>query len=230
MARQTDPSLAFYITSVQSYPQLSREDELVLTARWLEKKDESAREELVRSHLRYVVAIAEQRGLGDDVFFMSFQEILADDRSNIPSQRERYEGYRNFKAPNEIGGHYVFNPAPADGALRGIAASRGTARGIARVARDIESAISVERGAILVCPFTDPGWTPVLDRVAGVVTEVGGLLSHAAVICREYGIPAVLGVADATTRIRDGAQIVLRGGDGLVEIADQPPRAALREI
>ena len=80
--------------------------------------------------------------------------------------------------------------------------------------------MGIERGAILVCPFTDPGWTPVLDRVAAVVTETGGLLSHAAVICREYGIPAVLGVPGATTRIPDGTTVVVHGGLGSVEFVD----------
>ena len=75
-------------------------------------------------------------------------------------------------------------------------------------------------GDILVCPFTDPGWTPVLDRAGGVVTETGGRLSHAAVICREFGIPAVLGITDATSRIKSGAQIVVRGSEGLVELCD----------
>lgn len=78
----------------------------------------------------------------------------------------------------------------------------------------------VEPGAILVCPYTDPGWTPVLDRVAGVVTETGGLLSHAAVICREYGIPAVLGVPDAVARVGDGARVVIHGDEGFVELED----------
>ncbi len=91
-------------------------------------------------------------------------------------------------------------------------------RAVARVARTPEEALRVEAGAVLVCPFTDPGWTPVLDRVAGVITETGGLLSHAAVICREYGIPAVLGVADATERVPDGREVILDGGEGRVEL------------
>ncbi|MEA5547678.1 PEP-utilizing enzyme, partial [Limnoraphis robusta CCNP1324] len=68
------------------------------------------------------------------------------------------------------------------------------------------------------CPFVEPGWIPVLDRVAGVVTESGGMLSHAAVICREYGVPAVLGVAQATRRIPDVALIRVHGQVGHVEV------------
>lgn len=193
---------------------------------WLREEMRDVSSRMYHLIRRYVRAIADARGLGDDIFFMSYQEILTDDRSNIDQQRERYEGYRNFKAPNEIGARFAFNPAPARGALTGIAASRGTARGTARVARNIEEALRVEHGAILVCPYTDPGWTPVLDRVAGVVTETGGLLSHAAVICREYGIPAVLGVPDATRRIPDGARVTLHGAEGWVEMDDAAQVAA----
>ena len=88
---------------------------------------------------------------------------------------------------------------------------------MARIARTAEEALRVEAGAILVCPFTDPGWTPALERVAAVITETGGLLSHAAVICREYGKPAVLGLPDATRRIKDGERLRVDGGAGVVE-------------
>jgi pyruvate,water dikinase len=193
---------------------------------WLREEMRDLSSRMYHLIRRYLLAIAERRGLGDDIFFMRFQEIMADDRSNLALHRERYEGFRNFKAPNEIGVRFAFAAAPGSGALRGIAASRGTARGVARVARNIEESMRVETGAILVCPYTDPGWTPVLDRVAGVVTETGGLLSHAAVICREYGIPAVLGVPQATVRIGDGTRVVIHGGEGLVELEDPTDAAA----
>ncbi len=192
---------------------------------WLREEMRDLSSRMYHLIRRYVLAIAKRRGLGDDIFFMSFQEIIADDRSNIARERERYESFRNFKAPNEIGSRFQFDAGPVHGALRGIGASRGTIRGTARIARNIEEAMHVERGTILVCPFTDPGWTPVLDRVAGVVTETGGLLSHAAVICREYGIPAVLGVPEATARIPNGAPIVVHGGEGFVELEDLPTSA-----
>lgn len=167
---------------------------------------------------RRVLEVAARRGLGDDVFFMTFQQVLAGERGSVEANRGRYESFRNFAAPNEIGGRFTFHAGPPPrGALAGIAASRGTARGTARVARTIEEAGRTEPGAILVCPFTDPGWTPVLDRVAAVVTETGGMLSHAAVICRECGIPAVLGVVGATRRIRDGATVAVDGDRGCVE-------------
>jgi pyruvate,water dikinase len=187
---------------------------------WLREEMRDLSSRMYHRIRRFVLAIAERRGLGDDIFFMSFQEIITDDRTQIGRQRERYQSFRNFKAPNEIGARFKFEGVSAQGALRGIGASRGTVRGTARVARNIEEATQAERGSILICPFTDPGWTPVLDRVVGVVTETGGLLSHAAVICREYGIPAVLGVPEATERIPDGARVVIHGSEGLVELED----------
>jgi phosphohistidine swiveling domain-containing protein len=167
---------------------------------------------------RHVLEIARRRGLGEDIFFMTFREVIADDRSQVERNREVYESYRHFRAPNEIGGRFSFTGMPPQESLRGIGASPGTARGTARRARHAEGAMAAERGAILVCRFTDPGWTPVLDRFAGVVTETGGLLSHAAVICREFGIPAVLGVPGALERIRDGATVVVHGSAGYVEV------------
>lgn len=186
---------------------------------WLREEMRDVSSRMYHLIRRYVLAIADQRGLGDDIFFMRYQEILTDDRSNIARQRECFEAYRNFKAPNEIGARFAYDRSSAHGdALKGIAASRGTAHGKACVARTIEDTTGVERGSILICPFTDPAWTPVLDRVAGVVTETGGLLSHAAVICREYGIPAVLGVPEATARIPDGVRVTVHGAEGLVEL------------
>lgn len=170
---------------------------------------------------RHVLAIARRRGIGDDIFFMTFCEIFDDDRSQVERNREIYESYRHFHAPNEIGARYAYqsNPLSSDN-LSGIGASPGIAHGTAFVARSAKEVLVAETGAILICPFTDPGWTPVLDRVAGVVTETGGLLSHAAVICREYGIPAVLGVPRATERIRQGQVVVVDGSAGRVDVED----------
>lgn len=189
---------------------------------WLREEMRDCSSRLYHIIRKHVLALAAARGLGDDAFFMTWRELVADDRSNIAKARETYDSYRRFKAPNEIGARFAFGAARAvtqtGDALQGIGASPGTARGVARVARTVEEAARVEKGAILICPFTDPGWTPVLDRVAGVVTETGGLLSHAAVICREYGIPAVLGISGATERIADGRTVVLHGSQGRIEL------------
>lgn len=174
---------------------------------------------------RCALAVAEQRGLGDDVFFMTVEQIVDDDRTNIRARRDVYDRFRRFDAPNEIGGRPAYASVDAAGAagsgLPGLAAGRGRARGTARVARSADAASQLEPGVILVCPFIDPGWTCVLDRVAAVVTENGGLLSHAAVICREFNLPAVLGVRGATRRIRDGSTIEVDGDHGQVRLLDE---------
>jgi pyruvate,water dikinase len=102
-------------------------------------------------------------------------------------------------------------------ALAGTAASAGVAEGIAHVITDPQREV-LEAGEILVAPFTDPGWTPLFIHAAGVVTEVGGLMTHGAVVAREYGIPAVVSVAGATERIRTGQRIRVDGSRGFVEI------------
>jgi phosphoenolpyruvate synthase/pyruvate phosphate dikinase len=103
------------------------------------------------------------------------------------------------------------------GALAGIPASPGTVDGRARVIRDITDADLAE-GDILVTAFTDPSWTPIFLPVSGVVTEVGGAMTHGAVVAREYGLPAVAGVDGATRLIRDGQRVRVNGTDGYVQI------------
>ncbi|MET9244028.1 PEP/pyruvate-binding domain-containing protein [Nonomuraea sp. NPDC003709] len=102
------------------------------------------------------------------------------------------------------------------GALTGTPGSRGTVTGTARIVRGPGDFARVHPGDILVCPFTDPAWTPLLRIAAGVVTETGGVLSHAAIVARELGIPAVLGVPDATGRLHDGTVITIDGSTGAV--------------
>ena len=109
------------------------------------------------------------------------------------------------------------------GALAGLAVSAGTVEGRARVLFDMAQA-DLERGDILVTPFTDPAWTPLFVAIAGLVTEVGGLMTHGAVIAREYGLPAVVNVEGATRIIRDGQRIRVHGTDGYVQIL--PPSAS----
>ena len=107
---------------------------------------------------------------------------------------------------------------PADGieSLIGRPGSRGTATGIARVLHGPSGFPRVQPGDIVVCSGTDPAWTPLFRIAAAVVTEKGGVLSHAAIVAREYGIPAVLGITHATTRIQDGTRITVNGSDGTV--------------
>ena len=131
---------------------------------------------------RYALEIGRRRGLGESVFFMRFQDILADDRSRIQQRREVYESFRNFKAPNEIGGPVRKGGAGPLNGWQGLAAGAGWVHATAFVARSVEEAIEMPGGQILVCPFTDPGWTPVLHRAAGCRDRNGRL----AVACRSH--------------------------------------------
>jgi rifampicin phosphotransferase len=104
-------------------------------------------------------------------------------------------------------------------ALPGTGASAGVAEGIACVVTDPQREV-LHAGEILVAQFTDPGWTPLFVHAAGVVTEVGGLMTHGAVVAREYGIPAVVSVESAVQRIRTGQRIRVDGTQGFVEILE----------
>lgn len=160
----------------------------------------------------------------DDIFmyeinevqdFLLHEKVLPD----IHKRKLLFNGYRNFKAPNEFGGTIEAATSSNKG-LHGLGCSPGEITGRARVIFDIHKTLTLTKDDILITPFTDPGWTPVLARVGGVVTEVGGLLSHAAVIGREYGIPAILNLIDATKLIPDGSLIKINGKTGVVEILE----------
>ncbi len=191
---------------------------------WLreELRDQSNRlYHLIRKH---VLRIAFMRGLGNDIFFMTYQEILTDDRSSMMGRKSTYNRFRNFTPPNELGRsrtpasyHSAVNSAST---LRGLSASPGIVKGIARIVRTAKEAVQLPAGSIIVSPHTDPGWTAALSRVAGVITESGGMLSHAAVICREFALPAVLSVPNACSRIPDGSSVLLYGDDGIVELIE----------
>jgi pyruvate,water dikinase len=112
-----------------------------------------------------------------------------------------------------------------EGALLGSAVSPGVVEGVARVVLDPARA-ALRPGEILIAPFTDPGWTPLFTQAAGLVMEVGGLMTHGSVVAREYGLPAVVGVQHATTRIRTGQRVRVHGGAGYVELLDDGAAAA----
>ncbi|GHO84111.1 PEP-utilizing enzyme [Dictyobacter formicarum] len=108
-------------------------------------------------------------------------------------------------------------PPPQGGTLRGVPASAGRVTARARVIFDPHTA-PLAPGEILVAPSTDPGWTPLFLTAAGLVMEVGGVMAHGAIVAREYGIPAAVGVADATRRITTGSRVTLDGTTGVVLI------------
>ncbi|UCE74794.1 MAG: hypothetical protein JSV56_03585 [Methanomassiliicoccales archaeon] len=162
-----------------------------------------------------------------DVFFLKIEEI----RSIVSGSRERhiqmmveerkkeFESFKKVEPPSLI---------TKDGAkewtekeiLKGIAGSPGIASGTAKIILDIGDFSRFKEGEILIAPTTNPSWTPLFIMAKAVVTEVGGLLSHGAVVAREYGIPAVLGVKNATRRLKDGQKITVDGGSGMIYTKD----------
>lgn len=111
-------------------------------------------------------------------------------------------------------------PASPQASLVGTPGAHGTVTGIARVLHGPSDFPRVQPGDIAICPYTDPAWTPLFRIAAAVVTETGGVLSHAAIVAREHGIPAVLGIPHATTRVQDGARITVNGTEGTVTAQD----------
>lgn len=165
----------------------------------------------------------------EDAFYLTFQEFhdvvrshQVDDRL-IQQRKDAFRSYHALTPPRvltsdgeAVTGAYRRDDVPA-GALIGLPVSAGTIEGRARVILDMADA-DLEEGDILVTPFTDPSWSPLFVGIAGLVTEVGGLMTHGAVIAREYGLPAVVGVEQATRLIRDGERIRVHGTDGYIEI------------
>lgn len=141
----------------------------------------------------------------------------------ITKRKEDYRFYEKLTPPRVItsdgeiiAGQYQRENLPAN-AIVGLPVSSGVVEGRARVIFNIEDA-DLEDGDILVTPYTDPSWTPLFVSIKGLVTEVGGLMTHGAVIAREYGLPAIVGVGNATQRIKDGQQIRVHGTEGYIEI------------
>ncbi|SMC88194.1 rifamycin-inactivating phosphotransferase [Sporomusa malonica] len=167
----------------------------------------------------------------EDVFYLTLEELTAAvttgraDRGKIAALKEKYAEYEKLKPPRVLTsegetlfGSYAPRELPA-GALAGMPVSSGVVEGRARIITKLEEA-DLEKGDILVAPFTDPGWTPLFVSASGLVTEIGGLMTHGAVVAREYGIPAVVGVDDATHKIHDGQIIRVDGTQGFVEILE----------
>ena len=165
----------------------------------------------------------------EDIFYLRLEEIReVVHTKQVETQliRERKAAFKSYQALTPprvltsegegISGSYRRDDLPA-GALVGLPVSAGTIEGPARVILNIAEA-DLEPGDILVTAFTDPSWTPLFVSIEGLVTEVGGLMTHGAVIAREYGLPAVVGVEHATRLIRDGQRIRVHGTDGYVEI------------
>jgi rifampicin phosphotransferase len=163
----------------------------------------------------------------DDVFFLRFDELRAAvatqqvDRDLVDARRAELSAHQRLSPPRVllstgemINGSYRRDDIPTE-LLVGLGISTGVVEGRARVVTDLSTA-RVEPGDIVVTVHTDPSWSPLFVTIAGLVTEVGGLMTHGAVVAREYGLPTVVGVDHATSRIRDGQRIRIDADRGLV--------------
>jgi rifampicin phosphotransferase len=212
---------------------------------------EAARSEVVRSvwvARTWVRRAGQLTGHDDDLFFLELPEIVGLLRGEqalldqVPGRRGVYEGYRALPAyPTLIRGR--FDPArwaadpnrridyyderaaaPAagpDDAITGFPGAAGVVEGTARVLSAPEDGGQLRDGEILVTTVTNIGWTPIFPRAAAVVTDVGAPLSHAAIVARELGIPAVVGCGNATVRVHSGDRVRVDGGAGTVEILER---------
>lgn len=165
----------------------------------------------------------------DDIYYLTFEELREVvstknlDYEIISKRKEEHKLNEKLTLPRVITsdgeiitGNYKRENLPV-GSFVGLPVSSGVVEGRARVILNMDDAV-LEEGDILVTSFTDPSWTPLFVSIKGLVTEVGGLMTHGAVIAREYGLPAVVGVENATKLIKDGQQIRVHGTEGYVEI------------
>ena len=174
----------------------------------------------------------------EEIFYLTVSEVRSSSLMNeemitkIKFRKLFLEGLRNLVPPNEMGFGIKgvqttqWSTLSGEKTLKGLGCSPGTFEGTVRVITDLERAYELKRGEILVTRFTDPGWTTVLSLVGGVVTEVGGLLSHAAVIGRELGVPAILNLPQATELLKNGDQIRMDGSSGVIQLLPSvaPPK------
>ncbi|MDQ2650473.1 MAG: PEP-utilizing enzyme, partial [Actinomycetota bacterium] len=188
-----------------------------------------------RYHLTGIGRKFEAAGLvhdEEDTFFLGKDEILAaaageltarQVQTRVRVRRKVYEKYSRQEPPKYLRGWEPFDDdlVDAEGALAGIGASTGVVTGVARVCRDLSEIGKVRPGDILVTVATDPGWTTVFSIVSGVIVETGGVVAHAVMISREYGLPCVSNLSKACDSIPDGALITVNGSTGRVVVHDE---------
>ena len=195
------------------------------------------------AHLRWVFLAIEKQWLAaellavkGDIFFLEIGEIhrlITEENSGLSTQISQLISQRRsqFKADKKLATvpYLVYGNTPASSflpptspspgqKLKGIGASPGIFMGRVKVVRNLRNIDDVNKETILVVPYTDSGWSPLLSQAGGLVAEVGGSLSHGAIVAREYGIPAVMDIHDATQIFKDGQQILIDGQLGIVEI------------
>jgi phosphoenolpyruvate synthase/pyruvate phosphate dikinase len=171
-----------------------------------------------------------------DIFFLAKNDIInllngtlsyKDASYIIIKNKAYYLAFRNFSNPDElrenpckeINNQYLMTTTETT--LKGIPCSAGIEKGRVKVLKSISDIGKLEQGDILITKYTDPGWTPAFALISAVATETGGVLSHAAVISREYGIPAVLAIPNLTSVLKDGQLVIINGSTGMIECIDE---------
>ena len=159
--------------------------------------------------------------VGDLWDYIDGKKTKADLNDLLVKNKFYYNAYRNYISDNEIGHNFKVIPdAEGKNMIKGLGANNGKITGIARVIEDFTQIERLQQGDILVTRFTDTGWTPKFAILSGIVTEYGGILCHAAIVSREYGIPAIVCCKDAMSKIRDGQIITIDGSSGAVAISE----------
>jgi pyruvate,water dikinase len=247
LARQKEAQEAAWDRFQRRYPrQAVKMRRQIARTRRSAREREATRSEQARAFwpLRaFVLQAGELTGYGEKLFFLSIEEILAllkgDDTAlaSVPERQAIYASYRALPPyPVLIRGHFdpfewAANPqrrsdvfdasgksAPSGDAISGFPGAPGIVEGRARVVLTPEEGEQLQSGEILVTTVTNIGWTPLFPRAVAVVTDVGAPLSHAAIVARELGIPAVVGCGNATTRLHTGDWLRVNGEKGTVEI------------
>ena len=247
LARQKEAQEAAWDRFQRRYPrQAAKMGRKIARARTSAHEREATRSEQARvlwSLRAFVLRAGALTGYGEKLFFLSIEEILAllkgDDTAlaSVPERQAIYAGYCALPSyPVLIRGHFdpfqwAANPqrrsdvfdasgksAPSSGAITGFPGAPGTVEGRARVVLTVEEGEQLRAGEILVTTVTNIGWTPLFPRAVAVVTDVGAPLSHAAIVARELGIPAVVGCGNATMRLHTGDWLRVNGELGTVEI------------
>jgi pyruvate,water dikinase len=168
----------------------------------------------------------------EDIFFLSKEEIFEMAKGSLPNMKGKilerkgeFDKYRDFLPPKFLQGDIEFDDTVISTKsltkVTGTSASPGIATGVIRVVDSIDKLSEVKEDEILVTQNTDPGWTPVFSKLGGLITETGGILSHGAVVSREYGIPAVTAVKGARQIFRTGQRVTVDGNEGIVYMMEQ---------
>ena len=248
LAKQRQARQEAWQRFVQQHPRKAKKyGDLLAQMGEAAKTREKVRSEVVRmlGLLRvFALRAGELTGLGDHIFFLSWQElaeVLAGETAvtqYIPSRRQTHALYKSLPPyPAVINGRFdpfawaqdpnrrsdVYDahasvPPPSDGAITGFAGAAGVVEGVVRRLDRADEGHQLQPGEILVTSTTNIGWTPLFPRAAAIVTDVGAPFSHAAIVARELGIPAVVGTGKATMRLNTGDRVRVDGRHGIVEV------------